>query len=121
MKTQLHDLSILKKALNDLDLDWNNNSNMLRGFQGQTHIADLVIEQQNGIDIGFGWNGQYELIADMQFWQQPWSIEALIDRLSQRYAYHSILRETQKQNFQICHEENTLDGSVSLIVQRWEV
>nr|YP_010336323.1 hypothetical protein MW428_pgp169 [Goniotrichopsis reniformis]UNJ14729.1 hypothetical protein [Goniotrichopsis reniformis] len=119
MKTQIHDLDILKKTLSDLHLDWKEACNTLRGFQGETHVVDLVIEQHNGTDIGFAWNGQYELVVDLQFWQQPWSIEALIDRLSQRYAYHSIIKETQKQNFKVCHEENSLDGSVCLVVQRW--
>nr|YP_010336521.1 hypothetical protein MW557_pgp167 [Rhodospora sordida]UNJ14927.1 hypothetical protein [Rhodospora sordida] len=121
MKTQLNDLSILKKALTDLHLEWKTDSNLLRSFQEQTHWVDLVIEQENMVDIGFAWNGQYELVADLQFWQQPWSIEALLNRLSQRYAYHSILKETYKQNFKICQEENALDGSISLVVQRWAI
>mmetsp|Transcript_38103 Transcript_38103/g.151200 ORF Transcript_38103/g.151200 Transcript_38103/m.151200 type:complete len:129 (+) Transcript_38103:369-755(+) len=118
--TQIHDLKILKKALKDLNIDWKIDSNILNGFKATTHVVDLVIEQQNGVDIGFAWNGkEYELIADLQFWQQPWSLEAFLDRLSQSYAYHSIIQETQKQNFKVCHEKNALDGSVSLVVQRW--
>nr|YP_010338459.1 hypothetical protein MW432_pgp172 [Rhodaphanes brevistipitata]UNJ18409.1 hypothetical protein [Rhodaphanes brevistipitata] len=119
MKTQIHDLDILKKALTDLHLQWKNNSTELQSFQKQVHIVDLAIEQSNGIDVGFAWNGEYELVADLQFWNQPWSLDAFVDRLKQRYAYHSVIQETQKQNFQVCKEENTLDGSVKLVLQRW--
>nr|YP_009296768.1 hypothetical protein Bangp_029 [Bangiopsis subsimplex]AOM66111.1 hypothetical protein Bangp_029 [Bangiopsis subsimplex]ARO90332.1 conserved hypothetical plastid protein [Bangiopsis subsimplex] len=119
MKTKIHDLEILKQALSDLHVNFKINSSLLKDFQGQTHVVDLVISQPNGTEIGFVWNGQYELIADLQFWNQPWSIEAFLDRLSQRYAYHLILKETQNQNFQIAQEENILDGSVRLVLQRW--
>nr|YP_010335734.1 hypothetical protein MW631_pgp168 [Chroothece richteriana]UNJ14140.1 hypothetical protein [Chroothece richteriana] len=119
MKTQIHNLDILKKALDDLKVKWRVESSKLQGFQGQNYFVDVVLEQQNGIDIGFAWNGQYELIADLQFWQQAWSLEAFLDRLNQRYAYQSILEETHKQNFEVCQEKNYLDGSVRLVVQRW--
>lgn len=56
--TQIHDLKILKKALKDLNIDWKIDSNILNGFKATTHVVDLVIEQQNGVDIGFAWNGK---------------------------------------------------------------
>ena len=31
----------------------------------------------------FSWNGfEYQLVADLQFWQQPWSVELFLDKVS---------------------------------------
>lgn len=58
IRTQIHNLNILKKALNDLNIEWKTNSTELKDFQGQTHLVDLVISQSNKNDIGFIWNGK---------------------------------------------------------------
>jgi len=56
--TQIYDLKLLKNALSDLHLEWKVDSTELSGFQGKIDIVDLVIEQENGIDVGFSWNGK---------------------------------------------------------------
>jgi hypothetical protein len=92
IQTSLKDLDLLKKSLNDLSIYWEPELNQVRGYKDQTTFANIVIKQDNNYDIGFSWNGfEYQLVADIQFWQQPWSIELFLDRVSQRYAYNSIL------------------------------
>ena len=71
IKTQIRNLESLQEALSDLGIDWKSGSREVRGYRGQTHTAEVTIEQDNGYDIGFKWNGQeYELVADLQYWQQ---------------------------------------------------
>ena len=82
IKTQLRNLTSLKSALNDLEIDWKEGSSPVRGYQGQTHTAQLVVEQDNNYDIGFSWNGEeYELVADLQYWQQPLSVDGFLQRI----------------------------------------
>ena len=98
IQTSLKDLDLLKRSLNDLSIQWEPELNRVRGYRDQTTFANLVIKQNNNYDIGFSWNGfEYQLVADIQFWQQPWSIELFLDRVSQRYAYNSILESTSNQ------------------------
>jgi hypothetical protein len=120
IKTEIRNLDSLKSALVDLGVDWKAGPTTVRGYQGQTHSAEVVIEQENDYDIGFRWNGhEYELVADLQYWQQPWSVQGFINRVGQRYAYHTVVNEATKQGFQVAEQTNNEDGSVRLVVQRW--
>lgn len=119
IKTQIRNLTSLQAALTDLGIDWNG-SKMVRGYRGQTRNAEVTIEQDNGYDVGFSWNGQeYELVADLEYWQQPWSLEGFLKKVTQRYAYHTVVNETARQGFQVTEQQQNKDGSIRLLVQRW--
>lgn len=120
IKTQIRNLVSLEAALTDLGIDWQSGPRSVRGYRGQTRSAEVVIEQENDYDIGFSWNGQeYELIADLQYWQQPWSVDGFLNRVTQRYAYQTVMKETSKQGFQVAEQQKNEDGSIRLVVQRW--
>jgi hypothetical protein len=120
IKTQIRNLTALQAALSDMGIDWKSGSRPVRGYRGQTRTAEVVIEQDNGYDVGFSWNGrEYELVADLQYWQQPWSVEGFINRVTQRYAFNTVMSETTKQGFQVAEEQTNEDGSIRLVVQRW--
>ena len=120
IQTSLKDLDLLKKSLNDLSIHWEPELNKVRGHRGQTTFANLVIKQANNYDIGFSWNGvEYQVVADIQFWQQPWSVELFLDRVSQRYAYNSIIKSTYDQGFQTVNENVQEDGSIKITLQKW--
>jgi hypothetical protein len=120
IKTQIRNLTSLKAALSDLGIDWKEGSRPVRGYQGQTYNAEIVVAQDNNYDIGFSWNGQeYELVADLQYWQQPLSVEGFLRKVTQGYAIHTVLNESAKQGFQVAQQQKNEDGSVRLVVQRW--
>lgn len=120
IKTQIRNLTSLKAALTDTSIDWKDGPVDVRGYQGQTQVADVAIEQANGYDVGFKWNGaEYELVADLQYWQQPLSVQGFLNRVTQRYAYHTVMTETSKQGFQVAQEQKAEDGSIRLVLQRW--
>ncbi len=120
IKTQIRNLTSLKAALTDLGIDWKSGPHPVRGYQGQNRTAEVVVEQDNDYDIGFSWNGkEYELVADLQYWQQPLSVEGFIKSVTQSYAYHTVVSETSQQGFQIAEQQKNEDGSIRLVVQRW--
>jgi hypothetical protein len=120
IKTQIRNLDSLQAALKDLDVDWKVGPRAVRGYRGQSHTAELVIEQDNDYDIGFSWNGkEYELVADLQYWQQAWSVDGFLNRVTQRYAYHTVKSEASKQGFQVAEQQQNQDGSIRLVMQRW--
>ena len=120
IKTQIRNLTSLQTALSDLGIDWKAGPTEVRGYQGQTRSAQVVIEQENGYDLGFTWNGQeYEFVADLQFWQQPVPVEQFLRKVTQRYAYQTVVNETAKQGFQVTEQRNHQDGSIRLVLQRW--
>ncbi|WP_009545188.1 DUF1257 domain-containing protein [Crocosphaera subtropica] len=120
IKTQIRNLTSLKAALDDMGIDWKEGPHTVRGYKGQTRTAEIVVEQNNNYDIGFSWNGsEYELIADLQYWQQPLSVDGFLKKVTQGYALHTILDESSKQGFQVAQQQKNEDGSIRLVVQRW--
>jgi hypothetical protein len=120
IKTKIRNLNSLQAALKDLGIEWKSGPSEVRGYQGQTLTADVVVEQENNYDIGFSWNGnEYELVADLQYWQQPLTVDGFLRQVTQRYAYHTVVEETAKQGFAIAEQEKNEDGSIRLLVQRW--
>jgi hypothetical protein len=120
IKTQIRNLTSLQAALTDLGIEWKAGPCSVRGYRGQTSNAEVAIAQENNYDIGFSWNGQeYELVADLQYWQQAWSVDGFLNRVTQRYAYHTVMNETSKQGFQVTEQQNNQDGSIRLVLQRW--
>ena len=120
IKTQIRDLNALKKALSDMQVDWKAGPHPVRGYKGDTRTAEVVIEQDNGYDVGFGWNGQeYELVADLQYWKQPLTVNRFLSQVTQKYAINTVLSTTADQGFQVSEQVNNQDGTVRLVVQRW--
>ena len=120
IKTKIRNLDSLKAALQDLNVDCKPEPGSVRGYQGKTHQADVVVEQNNNYDFGFSWNGsEYELVADLQYWQQPLTVDGFLRQVTQRYAYHTVVSETANQGFSIAEQANQEDGSIRLVVQRW--
>ncbi len=120
IKTQIRNLESLQDALSDLGINWKGGSQQVRGYRGQTHDAQIAIEQDNGYDIGFRWNGkEYELVADLQYWKQNLSVDGFLRQVTQRYAYRTVVKETARVGFQVTEQQKNEDGSIRLVVQRW--
>jgi Protein of unknown function (DUF1257) len=115
IKTRFQNLIYLKKALTRLNIIYKEKE------QINTSQAKLVIPQSNGYDIDFNWNGQeYELIVDMSFWKQPYPIESFIDKIAQQYASEVVIGESQKMGFQPVQSRQNIDGSNTLVLERWK-
>jgi hypothetical protein len=122
VKTELRDLQSLCEALADLGHVARQGELQVRGYRGQTVVAQLAVSQANGSDIGFRWSaesGSYELVADLDLWQQPVPVERFLARLNQRYALRSILSASAAEGFQVAEQSNSVDGTIELVVTRW--
>jgi hypothetical protein len=122
IRTKIRNLTSLQAALSDLGADWKSGPSIVRGYQGNEETAEVVIEQSNGYDIGFKLNPvtqEYELVADLQYWQQSLSVDGFLNQISQRYALHTVMEATSKQGFQVAEQQTTEEGAIRLVVQRW--
>nr|YP_010133917.1 hypothetical protein RF35 [Fistulifera saprophila]QWM93407.1 hypothetical protein RF35 [Fistulifera saprophila] len=119
MKTIFQNRFYLEKALKRLNITYKR-QNTLNNSNSQNLNLNLLINQSNGYDIKFDWNGQeYELVADMSFWEQPYPVESFIDKVAQQYAGEVIIGESQKTGFLPIKYKQNLDGSNTLILERW--
>mmetsp|Transcript_28015 Transcript_28015/g.68208 ORF Transcript_28015/g.68208 Transcript_28015/m.68208 type:complete len:123 (+) Transcript_28015:1874-2242(+) len=115
IKTRFQNLFYLEKALSRLNIDYK------KTISSQTPNLSLIISQSNGYDLEFCWNDhEYELIADISFWQQTYPIETFMDQIAQQYAGEVIIGESQKIGFQPVKYQQNSDGSNTLILERWK-
>jgi hypothetical protein len=115
MKTRFQNVSYLEKALEKLNIGYKQQKSTHELFQ-----HNLVIPQSNGHEIQFCWNGkEYELLADLSFWNQPYPVQSFIDKVAQKYANENVIGESQKIGFQVVNAQKNSDGSQTLVLERW--
>jgi len=123
VKTELRQLDPLVQALQDMGYSPEQGERPVRGYQGQTVTADLAVTMQVGGDLGFRWNsksGAYELVTDLDLWKQQIPIERFLAKLTQRYALNTVLAATSNEGFQVAEQTQSQDGSIELVVTRWD-
>jgi hypothetical protein len=123
VRTELRDRQALVEALTDLGYAPSCEPQPVRGYRGQTVVAELSVPQAEGGDIGFRWNatsGSYELVADLELWKQPIPVERFLAKLNQRYALRAILAAGSEEGFQVSRQTSELDGSIELVLTRWD-
>ena len=120
IKTKLYDRTTIEKSLSDLNIEWESGVKTVRGYNNQTQSAEIIIPQSNNHDIGFKWNGkEYELVADLMFWDQKYSVNKFLNQLNQRYAFNLITKVSEEQSLQFVETENQEDGSIRLLLRKF--
>ena len=123
VKTQLRKKEFLKQALIDLGYVPNEGANLVRGYRGQSVKAEMTVEMSQGGDIGFRWNEgskSYELVTDLDLWRQSIPVERFLAQVTQRYALNTVLDSTAQEGFQVSEQKQNIDGSIELVVTRWD-
>ena len=123
VKTELRQLEPLVQALNDLGYSPEQGQRSVRGYRGQTVTADLAVAIQDSGDLGFRWNaesGAYELVTDLDLWKQTVPVERFLAKLTQRYAFNTVLAASSREGFQVAEQSTAQDGSIELVVTRWD-
>jgi hypothetical protein len=114
IKTRFQNIFYLEKALGRLNIAHQ------KKVSTQNSNLNLVIPQSNGYNLEFSWNGEeYELIADISFWEQKYPVENFIDQIAQQYAGEVVIGESQKIGFQPVKYQQNSDGSNTLVLERW--
>ena len=122
IKTKIKNKPELEEALVLLQYDVKEDQELkVTGSHGIKHevvTADLAI----GSDVGFRLNpmtNEYELVADLETWNQPIPVERFVDKVTQQYARLTIHDTVKKMGFQVEEEWEMVDGSIELTVNRW--
>ncbi len=123
VKTQLRKREQLLQALHDLGHLPNEQDSLVRGYRGQTIKAEVSVKMAKSGDLGFRWNAStesYELVADLDLWKESVPIERFLAQLTQRYAFNTVLSASIQEGFEVAEQKNNLDGSIELVVTRWD-
>lgn len=117
--TELRDGELLKLALKDLGLEYAEGGLSLYSIGGEKVRMDLVVTTEGKSRVGFRKNGEtYELVGD--FYGLKTTARELLGQVLQRYAYHAIVAKSAEQGYQLVTEEKLRDGSIRLVVERWD-
>ena len=122
IRTKLRNKPQLQEALEILQYDVKQDQELKvsgsHGIGHETVEAELAI----GTDIGFRMNpmtGEYELVADLETWNQPIPVERFMDKVNQQYARMTVHNVVKDMGFQVEEEWEMEDNSFELTVTRW--
>ena len=123
IKTQLKDADPLIKALNTLGYNINQEEKFIKGFRGKFTAVDISMNLPGETKVGFKWDNNsnaYELVTDLDLWKFNIPVERFISKVTQMYAYETIISKTKEDGYQIVEEKNQNDGSIELVLTKWD-
>ena len=122
IKTKLKNKPQLVEALELLQYDVKEDQELkVTGSHGIGHET-VEAEVAIGTDIGFRMNpvtGEYELVADLETWNQPIPVERFMDKVTQQYARMTLHNTVKDMGFQVEEEWEMEDNTIELTVTRW--
>ena len=119
IKTKIKNKPELIEALQLLQYDVQEDQELINPIDHQHE--KVKVDVSIGTDIGFRLNnnGEYELGADIQTWNQPIPPERLIEKVTQQYARMTIHNTIKEQGFQVAEEWEMDDNSIEITATRW--
>ena len=123
IKTQLKEAEPLIKALSHLGYIINQEENFVKGFRGKFTAVDISRNLPGETKVGFKWDhtsNSYELVTDLDLWKFELPVERFISKVTQMYAYQTIIAKTKEDGYQIVEQKNKNDGSIELVLTKWD-
>ena len=123
IKTQLREAEPLIKALTHLGYEINQEEKFVKGYNGQFTAVDISMDLPEDTKVGFKWDknsNSYELVTDLDLWNFNLPVERFISKVTQMYAYQTIIMKTKEDGYQIVEQKNQNDGSIELVLTKWE-
>lgn len=121
IKTQLTDIEMVKKALEDLGFSYTHNPDLhILGYANKQQQVDLSIRVGDGYEVGLKKNPvteAYDIVAD--WYGVKMNPDYFINKLKQRYAYHKVLHEAEDRGLIVSENTQTKDGSLRLTLRQW--
>ena len=123
IKTHLKEAEPLINALNSLGYNINQDEKFVKGYRGKFTAVDISMNLSGDTKAGFKWNNNskaYELVTDLDLWKFEIPVDRFISKVTQMYAYQTIISKTKEDGYQIVEQKNKNDGSIELVLTKWE-
>ena len=123
IKTQLKEVKPLIQALNTLGYNINQEEKFIKGYRGKFTAVDISMNLPGDTNVGFKWDtnsNSYELVTDLDLWKFEIPIDRFISKVTQMYAYQTIISKTKEDGYQLVEEKNKNDGSIELVLTKWD-
>ncbi len=123
IKTKLKETKPLIQALNNLGYIIDQEEKVVKGYRGKFTSVDISMNLPGNTKAGFKWDNNsnsYELVTDLDLWKFDLPVERFISKVTQMYAYQTIVSKTKEDGYQIVEQKNKNDGSIELVLTKWE-
>ncbi len=123
IKTQLKESEPLIKALSNLGYTINQEEKFVKGYRGKFTAVDISMNLPGDTKVGFKWDNissTYELVTDLDLWKFELPVERFVSKITQMYAYQTIISKTKEDGYQIVEQKNQNDGSIELVLTKWD-
>jgi hypothetical protein len=123
IKTQLKEAEPLIMALKNLGYTLNQEEKFIKGYRGKFTAVDISMNLPSDTKVGFKWDknsNAYELVTDLDLWKFEIPVERFISKVTQMYAYHTIISKTNEDGYQVVEQKNKNDGSIELVLTKWD-
>nr|QCI08319.1 hypothetical protein [Ptilothamnion sphaericum]QCI08344.1 hypothetical protein [Ptilothamnion sphaericum] len=116
IKTNISNLDVLKKTLNDIGLyykmDVSLGDNICLSVYSDKSMNEIICSFESD---GF----TYSLVADINLWNLGANFNSFYEKFYQKYAYNIVIQQSNSSGFVRVSEKTMEDGSIHLLVQRW--
>ena len=123
IKTQIKEAEPLIKALDNLGFTINQEEKFIKGYRGKFTAVDISINIPGDTKVGFKWDhnsNTYELVTDLDLWKFEIPVERFSSKVTQMYAYQTIISKTKEDGYQIVEQKNKNDVSIELVLTKWD-
>ena len=121
IKTKIKKKDFLIKALNTLGYSAQENVVLhIDGAHAEDHL-DEQVEVAVTHDVGFKMqaDGTFQLVAELDTWEEPFPIERFLQKVTQAYAKHIVVETAQEKGFSVVTEQKDVDNTIELVVEKW--
>ena len=119
IQTKIKHKPQLIEALELLQYDVQEDQELINPTNHQHEKVKVDVSIGNDIGFRLNGNGEYELVADIQTWNQPIPPERLVEKVTQQYARMTVHNTVKEMGFQVEEEWEMDDNSIELTVTRW--
>jgi hypothetical protein len=126
VRTSFHNREALIACLKELGYRVETDT-VIKGHHGE-HAVEIAATKKNGYGIGFvrGHDSSFDMVAD--WWGVTGTDEQKVlselarqaESIQKEYARRMVLEQTAREGYELVSETNEEDGSVRIVVRRWE-
>jgi YbbR domain-containing protein len=119
IKTKIKNKPQLLEALELLQYDVQEDQELINPINHQHEKVKVDISIGNDIGFRLNNNGEYELVADIQTWNQSIPPKRFVEKVTQQYARMTVHNQVKEMGFKVDEEWEMDDNSIELTVSRW--
>ena len=119
IKTKIKNKPELIEALQLLQYDVQEDQELINPINHQHEKVKVDVSIGNDIGFRLNNNGEYELVADIQTWNQSIPPKRFVEKVTQQYARMTVHNQVKEMGFKVDEEWEMDDNSIELTVSRW--